>query len=580
MEPLPAVTSTTEPSSETTTATSTISGDGIHFKHFEKVVAKLLLHIQFKYVKLPPIAVESISTIPQPPPSPESISPQEGSDDVRLTNHHTIRTKIETWPFGTENDSLISLFLSFVSLPSAARVGGRLPGQLTNELRAIRKEHQIRSIIRCIRPFLIPPPQSPKNNTTTVQPRPPQYLTIVDFGGGTGHLSIPLALLFPQIRIICVDLGRHSLNLLHQKATKCCCDDSDIHRPVGKDDHDVYQSHEDMDQVLRVSSIPNLFTYYGPVHTFVHHPFDIAIALHLCGEATDVVLQLAGTKRIKAIVVAPCCVGKLSASSHNPYVYQATGSNSPTIQYPRSSLYRKFIHQADDWNALAEAADYGDTNLDNEEGTTVDSTDKRYMQKCGGRRNSIRNTAKSLLETDRCFHLQEMYGYTTVLTQMEPTDASPKNDIIVAWLPQEYPDRDISIHWKDEYSGNEAGSSSRMQEKVENNNQTNVCITKDWSKNEEEEIRQQLQDFISNIRGSIDDNGTTVVSSTTTAKSTSYMFPTGMGRRRRKLIHYVVTTEFHDQLRHWSVGKKNADKTVAVGLRSDISTMTTTMYKS
>ena len=89
-----------------------------------------------------------------------------------------------------------------------------------------------------------------------------------------------------------------------------------------------------------------------------------------------------------------------------------------------------------------------------------------------------------------------------------------------------------------------------------------LCMTtRDWSLDEENEIRQVLQEYISHCCFDV------VNGDTKTAAATTYVFPTGMGSRRRKLIHYIVTTEFPDQLRHWSVGKKNADKTVAIALK-------------
>jgi hypothetical protein len=431
------------------------------------------------------------------------------------------------------------------------------------------------------------------NNTSNATPN--SYLeTIVDFGGGTGHLSIPLALLFPSIRIICVDLGRHSLNLLHQKAFQCysstrsdsataatatdCDCDSSVN--INGDKHETYPPHQEMEQVLRVTSIPNLYTYYGPVHTFVDHPFDIAIALHLCGEATDVVLELAGRKRTKAIIVAPCCVGKLSAKSHNPYIYLATGSNGPTIQYPRSNQFRNVIQHVDDWNALAEAADYGDTptintEQQNDQISTVDVPDDNHTTKQNGTHLSLRKVAKSLLETDRCYYLQETFGYTTLLTQMEPNDASPKNDIIVAWLSQEYPNCDMASYWhknEDNTIPTTLGTID-IDSNQEKYKDTNLCLTKDWTKNEEDMIRHQLQDFINNAYFGTDNSDATTSERNNSAttllrnQNSTLVFPTGMGSRRRKLIHYIVTTEFQDQLKHWSVGKKNAEKTVAVAIK-------------
>ena len=494
-----------------------VLANGIHAKRFERVVAHLLGHTGHpSHVPLPRVTRITTTTAAATRTTPSHIDTETDTDTIAMLGE-----------------------LSLEQLPPSARVGGNRPGQLSNERRALHKEYQIRSILQCLSPFLPPPP------TTSTW-------TMVDFGGGTGHLAIPLALLFPNIRIICVDLGRHSLNLLHQKA-KCCGaaaigtgnnggSGTGTDSPVQTHLDEMYQSHEDMDHALRQTSIPNLYTYFGPAHTFVHHSFDIAIALHLCGEATDVVLQLAGKQRTKVIIVAPCCVGKLSTSSHNPYVYQAMGSNGPTIQYPQSRRYRQCLPDATDWNALAEAADYGETNLEGNDTQTKN-------------RHALRKTAKLLLETDRCCYLQEMYEYSTVLTQMEPASASPKNDIIVAWLPLEFIDRDISRYWRLEET------SSMCMDGAASPGPTLCMTTRDWSLDEENEIRQVLQEYISHCCFDVF-NG-----DTKTAATTTYVFPTGLGSRRRKLIHYIVTTEFPDQLRHWSVGKKNADKTVAIALK-------------
>jgi hypothetical protein len=154
----------------------------------------------------------------------------------------------------------------------------------------------------------------------------------------------------------------------------------------------------------------------------------------------------------------------------------------------------------------------------------------------------------------------------TKLTQMEPINASPKNDIIVAWLSQEYindPNTTFPFTTVNHTAASLEDTVSILP--VDNNSAVEtdpkIFITKDWSPQEEETVRQQLHDFVTKHRTGNDNDPHT----TTT---TTYMFPTGMGSRRRKLIHYIVTTEFHEQLRHWSVGKKNADKTVAIAIRS------------
>jgi Methyltransferase domain len=488
-----------------------IQQDGVHLKRFEQVVCNLLrsdvLHPKV-YVKLPNAATCTTTAT---------------TTCTRCcTNEH--------WPFD--------------QLPTAARVLGTLPGQLTDPIRATRKENQIRSMLRCIIPLLPAETTDPLQRTgscdessTTALPTSRPF-TIVDFGGGTGHLSIPLALLYPHHNVICVDLGRQSLNLLHHKARHCCCgssvDDSFRNKEATTVPYDITC---EMDHTLRATSISNLTTYFGPVHTFVDHMFHMAVALHLCGEATDTVLHLAGQKRVPAIIVAPCCVGKLSTTAQNPYTYQATGSNVSTVVYPQSSIFRGLIQHVDDWNALAEAADYGDTSIDYDKSMEGRNKGRVWMYQ-----NSIRHMAKTLLETDRCHYLEETFGYTTALTQMVPITASPKNDIIIAFIPSPLGQK---IRLDDTNEETIVAVTPRSEE-------TMVSKTNEWSDDEEERIRQQLNDYI--IRCTHDG-----------VSNTTFLFPTGMGNRQRKLIHSIAATEYPN-LRHWGVGKKNADKTVAVAL--------------
>ena len=69
----------------------------------------------------------------------------------------------------------------------------------------------------------------------------------------------------------------------------------------------------------------------------------LAVALHLCGEATDVVLQLAATTAAKCVVAAPCCVGKTSCTVYDPNRWKATGQDQLTIDYPQSQAFRNVL---------------------------------------------------------------------------------------------------------------------------------------------------------------------------------------------------------------------------------------------
>mmetsp|Transcript_38349 Transcript_38349/g.92759 ORF Transcript_38349/g.92759 Transcript_38349/m.92759 type:complete len:459 (-) Transcript_38349:1394-2770(-) len=397
-------------------------------------------------------------------------------------------------------------------LPNSAR-----PQQ--DRRRAARKEGQIRSLLRCIMPLV------PTNTKCT----------IVDFGGGSGHLALPLALMLPNAVVCVVDLKKHSLDLMHNKANLVV--EEVLQNPEYtrfrksrlSESGDTMNScgRDGMKIAGRDGVLTNLFSWHGPVESF-HQGFDLGLALHLCGEATDVALRRAGDADAMAIVVAPCCVGKLSTRAMNPDVYHATGSNQATISYPQSSLFCRLISDQDDWDKLAKAADYSN------------ELEFKTVQ------NAPRRTAKFILETDRRLFLQERYQYKTALLKMDPLESTPKNDIIVAWKPALAKIDDSLFCERDsECSGDVETTRTQLAEGTCSAGSTN------WTEEEEAEIMALIVEFLQQTRG-------------TAEELKAFVFPTLMGRRKRKLIHYVASKM---DLAHWSVGSKSSDKTVAVARR-------------
>ena len=288
--------------------------NGVRLKHFEKVVASLLSTsgdppVTPLYVQLPPLPAAAACN--------KHASTNDKSDPTATT----------TWPFD--------------GLPPAARVWGNLPGQLPQPVRATRKEEQVRSMLRCILPLLPPAPATSKQAAVEEDP-----YTIVDFGGGSGHLSIPLALGRPDCRVICVDLGTRSLDLLHQKAAHCCCQDgvSENGKAAAPPSSIKQQAPNGAPKqkpsfCLQSTAIPNLFTFHGAAEAFTG-VFHMAVALHLCGEATDVVLRLAGRNNNKR--ARGDCRGTVlrgQAFGHEPESLRVPGDGSerthrrvPTIE--------------------------------------------------------------------------------------------------------------------------------------------------------------------------------------------------------------------------------------------------------
>lgn len=113
------------------------------------------------------------------------------------------------------------------------------------------------------------------------QPSAPLSLHMVDFGCGTGNLLLPLAALLPGCRFTGVDMKPAALQLLQARAA--------------------------------AAGLANVSVFQGMIEDF-RQPFDVGLALHACGNATDHVLQLSVQQRA-AFVVSPCCVGEYTSAS-------------------------------------------------------------------------------------------------------------------------------------------------------------------------------------------------------------------------------------------------------------------------
>jgi len=109
-------------------------------------------------------------------------------------------------------------------------------------------------------------------------PYPPT--TVVDFGAGSGALALPLAARFPEARFVAVEMKQRSADLLSLRA--------------------------------RRAGLRNVETRVQMIETF-REPFDVGIALHACGNATDHAM-LRCVERGASFAVSPCCVGKLKFS--------------------------------------------------------------------------------------------------------------------------------------------------------------------------------------------------------------------------------------------------------------------------
>jgi len=377
-------------------------------------------------------------------------------------------------------------------------------------------------------------------------------------------LSLPLAVLLPKCEIVLVDLKKSSLDLALQKAEELASPIKEVEdvnkelieevpspvivqkkRKFRKKRRKVKSAsnsapstraavtiHEN--ELRQSKHVTNLYTYHGSISTYAEEQgeFDIGLGLHACGEATDIVLRACG--EVKAnFIVSPCCVGKLSQTKRNPYIYRATAGNEPTISYPQSSTFCQIIPSSSKFDVLAKSADYSN------------------IQDMRTSRNAIRRTAKALLEMDRLLYMKETFGYDEIaLARMDPWEATPKNDILIGTMrtgvgspfrksqdnDNTKPDPCIASN-KDIDMAMHLLIAPAPEDVM---NESNICM--DWTKDENDEIESELKKFIE-------------------SSNTTYKFPKGMGKRKRRLVHAIATRL---SLAHWSEGKKNSDKIVVV----------------
>lgn len=180
---------------------------------------------------------------------------------------------------------------------------------------------------------------------------------IVDFCSGGGHLGIVLAHLLPRCRVIMVDNKEESVRQARLR--------------LGQLGHPS--------NVALVQS--NLDYFCGR--------FDLGVALHACGVATDLVLRTCLAERA-AFVLCPCCYGNLALPDL-------------PVSYPQSQLFAKRGVKSEELSVLARVADHVTSN---------------------GR------LAMACVDLDRVLRAAED-GYRVILSKLKPDSCSPKHDLLV-----------------------------------------------------------------------------------------------------------------------------------------------------
>ena len=241
-------------------------------------------------------------------------------------------------------------------------------------IRAWRKRRQIENVL------------GPLAELTALLERPAH---IVDFCASSGHVALPAAAVLKGVTVEINDLRERPIDIARERIAA-------------------------LPPALRARCTARV----GSTETHTG-PFDIGVALHACGVATDVVLE-ACLRRRAAFVLVPCCVGRLAQRPNRGRNARSslpkTEAFAACFDLPKSAVWRGAL-SSDEAKALARAGDC--TARDQ---LTADDRERR--------------ACKTVIDGD-CLALAAERGYTVSHFVMRPFGITPKNDVIVGY-PSEW----------------------------------------------------------------------------------------------------------------------------------------------
>jgi hypothetical protein len=245
----------------------------------------------------------------------------------------------------------------------------------------------------------------------------PPGATVVDFGCGSCGLTLPLAYTFPHLKFIGIDLKQMAVDLMQQRADE--------------------------------AGLTNVSTVCGDIGAF-DEPFDLSVALHACGQASDAAIAQAVARQVPYLN-APCCVGKVkfslnTAGRNTEYgkkgfaavEAERSGSTFETLEYPRSNWLRselcgivgEGISTNDLYSNIAAAADSSDM-MDDEFLSERAIQNKAKTTGSSGTITEYYRRCCSLVCLDRNMFAEEQAGYTSWTCVMKGLENSAKSDLLI-----------------------------------------------------------------------------------------------------------------------------------------------------
>jgi hypothetical protein len=245
--------------------------------------------------------------------------------------------------------------------------GGELKGK-----RLSNKIGQIESMSQCIEKLI---DVQNKNGTGN-------KITLVDFCAGCGHSSLPLAELYPEnLQVIILENKNQSLMRAFHRAEKA-----------------------NLKNVICLQA--NLEMYHGK--------FDLGIALHACGPATDMVLKKCFNVDADFVIV-PCCYGRIATLATTSDLISAEN-------FPKSEKLRKEVGiSRDEFHLISQAADM----------------DQAVKAKIENLQEAARRCMR-IVDWDRLISIKEQKPrYGVSLKRMFPVNCATKNHILVGEMSKE-----------------------------------------------------------------------------------------------------------------------------------------------
>nr|XP_038034341.1 glutathione S-transferase C-terminal domain-containing protein isoform X2 [Anas platyrhynchos] len=216
-------------------------------------------------------------------------------------------------------------------------------GKMSSD-RALRKQQQLNNLVAAV--------------TKLAKPGD----VIVDFCSGGGHVGIVLAYMLPSCQVVLIE--NKELSLIRAK------DRSD---ELGLNNISFIQANLD----------------------YFNGTFNIGVALHACGVATDMVIEHC-IKARAAFVISPCCYGFIQ--------------NTVKFKYPRSNQFKEILSYKEHM-ILCRFADQ----------TAVQLPPERRL---------VGKQCMGLVDLDRAW-AAEGSNYSVQVISMEPESCSPKNNMFV-----------------------------------------------------------------------------------------------------------------------------------------------------